>query len=427
MSQRSKRVSRRGFVQSSTLAGTAMTAFHILPSKDARAAMPLKVGLLGCGRRGTGDTKRILQSNKGVTLRALGDLFPDRIETKREYFKEQCGAVVDDDHCFVGWDAHKKLLETDIDIVILTTSPVFRPMTLAAAIEAGKHVFMEKPAAVDVPGVKEVIAAGEMAERHGLSIVAGTQRRYQSDCRETMRRIHRGAIGDIVAARAYWVGGAVRGFSQPRPAWSEMEHQIRNWQHFLWLSGDHIVEQHVHNLDVINWAVGRHPQKAFGFGGRAWQQGGNIWDHHTVEYDYGDGLAMTSMCRQIKSPYEKVEEVLVGTKGSSNARNRVKGKTHAWEFEDDVRDGAVVEVIELVESIRDNRPINDAKQVAESTMTAILGRMAGYSGKLLTWDEAYQSTESYLPAKLEFGPHELRPLAIHGGLEYDPTDAWTAD
>ncbi len=420
-------VSRRNFVKTSALTGATIAAFNILPSKEARAAMPLKVGLIGCGRRGKGDTKRILQANQGVTLGGFADLFPDRIDAARSFFKESCDAVVDDDRCFVGWDAHKRLMETDVDIVMLTTPPVFRPMLLSAAVEANKHVFMEKPAAVDAPGVREVIAAGEKAKARGLSIAGGTQRRYQEDYRETIRRIQEGAIGKIVAARAYWVSSAARGFSKRRPQWSDMEYQLRNWFHYLWLSGDHIVEQHVHNIDVINWVVGKHPETAFGYGGQVWKKGGNIWDHHTVEFDYGEDLVMTSMCRQIKSQYGKVGEVIVGSEGTSNAQNTVNARGQEWKYPGEPVDGAVSEVVELVESIRNQNPINDARQMAESTMTAILGRMAEYNGTLLTWDEAIASDESYLPKKLEFGPVELRPLAVTGGMKYDPTEAWTAD
>ncbi|MFH1742319.1 MAG: Gfo/Idh/MocA family oxidoreductase [bacterium] len=422
-----KPVSRRDFVKTGTLVGATVTAFHILPPKEARAAMPIQVGLIGCGRRGRGDTGRFIQRNEGVGLASLADVMEDRLEDARRYFQEELGAEVPRGQCFSGWDAHKKMLETDVDIVILTTPPVFRPMMVEAAVKAGKHVFLEKPAAVDASGVRRIIAAGDEAAKRGLSIVAGTQRRYQNDYIETIRRIHDGAIGEIVSARAYWLGTPPRAYIERGPGCSDMEYQIRNWMHFLWLSGDHIVEQHVHNIDVVNWAMGTHPVRAFGFGGRAWQQQGNIWDHHAIEFEYENGACMTSMCRQIPCPYGRTDESVVGTKGSSNCSNWIGGRAPEWKFEDSVKDGSVEEAVRMVESVRNREPINDARNVAESTMTAIMGRMAGYSGKLITWDEAFNSDEKLGPDKYEFGPVELRPLAVPGGAPFDPDTGWRPD
>ncbi len=425
-----KDLSRRDFVRNGTLAGASVAAFTVLKSKDARAEAPIKVGLIGCGGRGKFDATNCMAANKDVKVTAMADLFQDRIDTARTHFQERVDVTVSPDQCFVGWDAYKKVLETDVDMVILTTPPAFRPMTMTAAIAANKHVFIEKPAAVDAPGIREIMKAGEAAKAKGLSVVAGTQRRHQANRRQVLKRVHDGEIGDIVAARSYWIGGAIA-FREKKPDWTDMEYQVRNWYHFLWLSGDHIVEQHVHNLDMVNWAMQGHPVKAFGFGGRSWQQRGNIWDHHSVDFEYENGVRLSSMCRQIGSDenmYINVSEFVVGTKGSSNLRNMVardaSGSKIAWEFPGELERGETQEFVHLVESIRNNEPVNYAQDVAESTMTAILGRTAEYSGQLVTWDDALKSDETLMPKKLDFGPVELRPVAVPGNLPYTGKEGW---
>jgi predicted dehydrogenase len=328
------------------------------------------------------------------------------------------------DLCFLGWDGYERLLATDIDIVILATPPCFRPMMLEAAVAAGKHVFMEKPAAVDAPGIRKIMAAGKKAREAGLCIVAGTQRRHDAKYRATIEHIHEGVIGDVVAARAYWCGGPI-GFHERQPQWSDMEYQMRNWYHYLWLSGDHIVEQHVHNLDVINWVMGKHPVKAYGYGGRAWQEKGNIWDHHAVDFTYANGVHLASYAKQIANSTDNVSEFVVGTQGQSNCASWIGSKDGDWNFQGEWRNPYVQEHADLIQAIRKGEYINEAQNVAESTMTAIMGRMAEYSGKEITWDEALNSEESLALDKYEFGPIKLRPVAIPGGKAYGG-EGWVA-
>jgi predicted dehydrogenase len=276
---------------------------------------------------------------------------------------------------------------------------------------------MEKPAAVDAPGIRAIMEAGKKAKSLGLAIVAGTQRRHHNKYVETIRRIRDGACGEITAARAYWCGGPI-GFYERKPEYSDVEYQLRCWYHFLWLSGDHIVEQHVHNLDVINWAMGMHPVKAFGYGGRAWQIHGDIWDHHTVDFEFENGVHLSSMCRQIPNCVDNVSEFVVGTKASSNCADWIRGKGMEWKFEGEAQNPYVQEHADLIESIRKGQPLNEAQNVAESTMTAIMGRMAEYSGQVVTWDEALKSEEKLRPEKIELGPMPPRPIAVPGGKEY---------
>ena len=419
MKDETQALSRRGFVKTGALATATAATFSVLPSKDARAAAPLSIGLVGCGGRGRGAALNAMSASKNVKITAIADIFQDRIDKAREEFKDKLELEIPGDRCYLGWDAYKKLLATDIDYVILATPPVFRPMMLTAAVKANKHIFMEKPAAVDAPGIREVMAAGKKAKKLGLCIAAGTQRRHRNVRIEVVQRVRDGAIGDIVAARAYWCGGPI-GFYERTPGMSEMEYQIRSWYHYLWLSGDHIVEQHVHNLDMINWAMGEHPVEAFGHGGRAWQEKGNIWDHHTVDYVFGNGVHLNSMCRQSANGVDNVSEFVVGTKGSSNLNNWIGGgQANEWNFEGKPDDPYVQEHAHLMASIRGGNYINEAQNVAESTMTAIMGRMAEYSGKRLTWDEALASEERLAdPLPRELGQKKLQPVAVPGGKPY---------
>ena len=424
MSEKKSDLSRRDFVKTGALATATVTGFNVLASKEARAQAPITVGLVGCGGRGRGAAENAMRAAGNVTVVAMADLFEDRLNKTREYLSEKLDHEVSQDKCFLGWDAYKKIIAQDVDYVILATPPVFRPLMLKAAVEAGKNVFMEKPAAVDPPGIREIMAAGRQAKAKGLSIVAGTQRRHQKPYVETIKRIHDGACGDIVAARAYWCGGPI-GYRPKTEGMSDMEYQIRSWYHFLWLSGDHIVEQHVHNLDVINWIMGKHPVRAFGCGGRAWQGKGNIWDHHAVDYEFDNGVHLSSMCRQLEAPDHNVSEFVVGTKNSSNCSDWIGGRGKEWKFEGDYTDAYIQEHTDLIAGIREGKPLNEAQNVAESTMTAILGRMAEYSGKILTWDEALASNESLGLDNYELGPVKLKPVAIPGGTKFTGKEGWS--
>jgi myo-inositol 2-dehydrogenase / D-chiro-inositol 1-dehydrogenase len=333
--------------------------------------------------------------------------------------------VVPADRQFVGWDAYEKVIASDVNYIILATPPAFRPMHLKAAIDAGKNVFTEKPVAVDSAGIKQVYELADLAKSKGLGVVAGTQRRHHAAYLETLKRVKDGAIGDVVALRVFWNQGGL--WTKPRQAeWTDMEWQLRNWLYFSWLSGDHICEQHVHNLDVVNWAIGAHPVRAVGMGGRQVRTGpeyGNIYDHFAVDYEYPNGVHSLSMCRQIDGCENNVSEAVVGTKGrwqgsSQNASHRIEAASR-WRYRAQGRDvdPYLQEHIDLIASIREGKPLNELRTVAESTLTAIMGRMSTYTGKAVTWDEALQSKLNLMPEKLELGELKVAPIPVPGQTE----------
>jgi predicted dehydrogenase len=392
-----------------------------VPAVHAAGSDEIKIGLIGCGGRGTGAVSDALKGAPGVRLVAMGDAFADRIEQTRKGLAEFGDKVaVPSDRAFVGLDSFEKVIATDANYIILATPPGFRPGHLKAAVAAGKNVFTEKPVAVDGPGIRTVLEVHEEAKRKGLAIGAGTQRRHQKGYLETIQRIRDGAIGDVVSARAYWNQGGL--WKKDRqPAWTDLEWQMRNWLYFTWLSGDHIVEQHVHNLDAVNWVIGSHPLRAVGMGGRQTRTDpsyGHIYDHFSIDYEYPNGVHMMSMCRQIDGCEKRVAEDIVGTKGrveSSSERWAITGPK-AWgrkEAENEVSP-YVQEHTDLIASIRAGKTGSELKDVAESTMTAIMGRMSAYSGRAITWEEALGSEESLVPTQLAFGPMPVPPVARPG-------------
>ncbi len=339
----------------------------------------IRVGVIGCGGRGSGAAQNCVASSPGVKIVALADAFGDRLQGLKKRFS------VPDDRCFTGLDAYKQVLALpDVNLVILATPPGFRPVHLAAAIQAGKNVFMEKPVCVCPSGYKMVVEASEQAQQKGLAIVTGTQRRHQAIYVETMKRIHDGAIGDIVSAQAYWNQGALW-VNQRKPGQADVDWQIRNWLYFTWLSGDHIVEQHVHNIDVINWAFKDvQPETVHALGGRQWRTGpeyGNIFDHFGVEFIYPNDVRTISMCRQIDRTTDNVSERIVGTKGICRPdQGQILGEK-AWSYKSSGQevDPYVQEHTDLIKSIRDGKPLNEGKRIADSTLCAIMGRESAYS------------------------------------------------
>lgn len=407
-------LTRRDFLK----ATTAASAAAVFPSGVfAQGSDTIKVALVGCGGRGTGAVIDAVNADKGVELVAMADVFRDHLESSAKTLRENIkGAFkVSNDRMFVGFDAYKQAIASDCQVVILTTPPGFRPAHLAAAVDAGKHVFMEKPVAVDAMGIRSVLESSSKAADKGLGIVAGTQRRHDLAYNECIKRIHDGQLGEITALYAYWNQGGL--WMHPRQdAWSDMEWQLRNWLYFTWLSGDHIVEQHIHNMDVCNWAMQSHPVKAISLGGRQVRTDaayGHIFDHFATEYEYANGVKMVSMCRQIDGTASRVAEHIVGTKGSSNANTTIRGE-NAWRWDGDRPNPYMLEHRNLIASIRAGKVLNEGKQVAESTMTAILGRMAAYSGQEVTWEQAMASTMDLMPSKLEMGPLEVPPVAVPG-------------
>lgn len=424
-------VSRRDFVRASIAAAGLIT----VPPVFAAGSDRLRVGLVGCGNRGTGAAMNCVVASPGVEIVALGDVFQDRIDGCLARLRDTKGlkdwtssgpwsrwdaVKVTPETCFAGPDAYLRVIASGVDLVILATPPAFRPAHLRAAVEAGKHVFIEKPVAVDPVGVRSIIASGEIARAKGLAIVAGTQRRHQPRYREMMRRIHAGAIGELTGGECFWLGGCLRnwGYSVPRqPGWTDLEWQLRNWEFFTWLSGDHIVEQHVHNLDVINWAMGSPPVDCIGMGGRQWRtepEYGNIWDHFAVRYRYPNGVTVMSMCRQNDGAYGLVTETLQGRLGKA-IPGRIDGP-NPWRFEGEDGSAFEQEQADLVRSIRAGEPLNEARQVAESTLTAIMGRMSAYSGKIVQWDWALNRSTLDLSPKLplEFGAMPVPSVAVPG-------------
>lgn len=424
ISKKSIASSRRDFLKSSAAVGMAAVLAGGKERLFAAGSDKLRVGLIGCGWRGTEAAENCVTAAPNVEVVAMGDLVPDQLDWSLAQLSRKVDdkVSVTEETSFVGFDAYKKVIACDVDIVILATPPHFRPIHLKAAVEAGKHVFMEKPVAVDPVGIRSIIASSELAQQQGLAIVAGTQRRHQAHYLEILKRIHNGDIGDIVSAQCYWNMGELW-VKDRLPNWSDMEWQCRNWLYFTWLSGDHIVEQHVHNLDIINWAIGTHPVQAMGMGGREVRTGpeyGNIFDHFAVEYEYPNGVRILSMCRQTAGCHELVAERVAGTKGqlyTDGSTGFIEGQ-NPYKYEGESPNPYVQEHTDLIASIRDGKPLNEGRQVAESTMTAIMGRMSVYTGRALKWDWAMNASKLDLsPPKYEFGDLPVRPVSVPGKTE----------
>jgi len=414
-------VSRRDFVKTAAAASIAATfpgSFNVF----AQGSDAIRVGVIGCGGRGTGAALDCLKADPGVEIVALGDLVADRVDSSlARLTKEYPNRVkVPANHRFTGFDNYKGVLSVpEVNLIVTAAPPGFRPIHFKAAIEAGKHVFMEKPVAVDPVGVRSVIATADLAAQKKLAVVAGTQRRHQKRYLEMMKRIQGGQIGDIVAAQCYWNMGDLW-VKLREPNMSEIEWQCRNWLYFSWLSGDHIVEQHVHNIDVVNWAMGAMPKTVMGMGGRQVRTApeyGNIFDHFFVEFEYPSGVRVASTCRQTKGCHERVEERIVGTKGvawSTSSATRITGQS-PWTFEAEEINPYVQEHIDLIASIRKGTPLNEGRQIAESTMCAIMGRMSAYTGRAFSWEWAMNtSTLDLSPKQYVMGPNAVDPVAVPG-------------
>lgn len=419
-------LTRRNFLKGSAASAVLLTAGLDAIQQGAWAAGSdtIRVGLIGCGGRGSGAVRDCINAAPGVKVVALGDLFQDRLDTCYNGLVGDAGLKekvdLSRDRCFSGWDNYQKVINSGVDLVILATPPGFRPMHFEAAIKAGKHVFMEKPVSVDAPGTRLVMEMGKLADQKKLGVVAGTQRRHEAKYVEMMRRVHEGQIGELVGGQCYWNQGGLWNNGR-KPEWSDMEWQIRNWLYFTWLSGDHIVEQHVHNIDIMNWAFQTHPVKARGMGGREVRTDpayGHIFDHFAVEFVYPNGARILSMCRQIDGCWGDVSERVVGTKGVLETGPAViKGVTN-WKYEGPNPGPYQQEHADLINSIRSGKPINETQRIAESCLTAIMGRMSAYTGAEITWDQALASQENLMPAKLEFGPLPVPPVAVPGKTKF---------
>ncbi len=403
--------SRRDFLKQSSFAALASGALGVSLNSAVYAGNDdtVKVGLVGCGGRGKGAAKQACSTTGKVKLVAVADAFEDKAKSAAAEVKQALGTDkqdrvgVDAEHTFWGFDAFEKLLASGVDLVILATPPGFRPIHFEAAVKAGKHIFMEKPVAIDGPGVRKVLAANEVAKQKKLKVGVGLQRHHQASYLETVKRLQDGMIGDLVAFRAYWNGGGVWEPPLKREnAKSEMEYQMRNWYYYNWLCGDHIVEQHIHNLDVCNWVLGGHPVRCNGMGGRQVRvdkRYGEIYDHHFVEYEYEGGKRVFSQCRHIPNCWNSVSEWVHGANGSADIGGTIKvnGTNEPWRFKGANPDPYQVEHDDLFAAIRSGKDYNEAEYGAHSSLTSIMGRMATYSGQIIEWNDALNSELSLMP------------------------------
>lgn len=424
-------LTRRNFLGKSALLGAAgivgMSALSSCSGKSNKVdyqfpplldkapdGKKLRAGLVGCGNRGTGAALNFLAAGNDLELVALADVFEDKVWDCYSKLEKQ-KIEVPRNNCFWGFDAYKDLLNVDLDIVLLATPPHFRPVHFDAAIQAKKHVFMEKPVSVDPVGARQIISTSRKAANMGLTVITGTQRRHQRDYLETYRQVASGAIGEITSAKAWWLQSHVW-FRTREDDWSDMEYMLRNWNNFCWLCGDHILDTHVHNIDIVNWFLGKHPESAIGFGGRARRLTGDQYDFFSIDFDFGNGVFSHSMSRQIDGCANSLGEQVMGTEGYTNCKNTIFNPDGSvkWQYDypknKDGKSTGIVEVspyvqehIDLVTAIRQNTPIVEAERTAISTLTAIMGRTAAYTGQKVSWEDMLNSTERLGPDNYHLG------------------------
>lgn len=420
---RSTATSRRAFLKKSSTALVVGGTLALEQAAHAAGDDVLKVGLVGCGGRGGGAAVNAMSADENVKLTALCEIFPDRLDDARSRLQRSLAEkyAVDDDHCFSGFDGYKQLMATDVDVVLLCTPPHFRPAQLRAAIDAGKHVFCEKPVAVDATGVRSVLETSKLAREKNLSIVSGLCWRYDEGVRETVRRIKDGAIGNVQVihenflTQTLWHRGR-------QPEWSEMEYQLRNWLYFTWLSGDHIVEQHVHSLDKALWLMDDNPPShCVGLGGRQVRTGekwGNIYDHFAVFYEWPNGAKTFAFTRQMRGCHGDVDDYVVGTKGQAVLLKHSITGENAWAYPRALRRKKPsmydVEHRELFAGIRSGNLINNGQYMSYSTMLAIMGREACYTGQKITWEDAIKSPQDRTPKNYEWGDVPVPEVALPG-------------
>ena len=435
--------SRRDFIKQSTLAAGSLMAMPIVSNAEffnSSADDTIKIALIGCGGRGTGAVTQALLTKQNVKLVAMADVFQDRLENcLKAIMTDEDGpknvkerVAVKEENKFVGFDGYKKAMAL-ADVVILTTPPGFRPIHFEEAVKQGKQIFMEKPLATDPAGIKKILETAQIAKQKKLNVVVGLQRHYQNSYRELYKRLKDGMIGDIVSSQAWWNSEGVW-VNLRKPGMTEMEYQLRNWYYFNWICGDHIVEQHIHNMDVINWFKGDFPVKAQGMGGREVRKGkeyGEIFDHHYVEFQYADGSILNSQCRHIKGTMSKVDEQIMGTKGNiyCGAMNITDRKGNVmYQFDKEKENNPYqTEHDELFEAVaKGEYKFADAEHGAKSTMTAILGRMATYSGQVLEFDKTMNSGMSLQPSRYAWDAdmpskpdaNGFYPVAVPGMTKY---------
>jgi myo-inositol 2-dehydrogenase / D-chiro-inositol 1-dehydrogenase len=449
MDQNTESKSRRKFISDAAALGLvgAIGTSHFLSScsskKDtyesrvfldrAPDGPPLKAGLIGCGGRGTGAAVNFLNAGPNLQVTALGDVFQDRLDIARKALKDgqnlrgtvnldsrfNTGIEIPDENCFVGFDAYKRVIDSDVDVVLLTTPPFFRPEHLEYAVQARKHAFIEKPCAVDPVGARSIMASAKMAEAAGLSIAAGTQLRHNRTYNATFAKVKNGAIGKLIGGNTLRLQGGGLVKVAPQEGWSDMEEMLRNWTAWSWLSGNHWVEQFVHHIDVLNWYFEKFPVEVIGFGGRHQLNYGDMYNHFSVDHTFDDGIKYYGIGRRIPGCYNRSGNHLVyGTKGYTNCDNKI------WDYEDNLiweyeapqleseqsrHPNHTEQVhIDLVTAIRTNNPINEANDMASSSLTAIMGRESAYTGELATWDGFMNSNLRLGPTEIKMGPVNVR-------------------
>jgi myo-inositol 2-dehydrogenase / D-chiro-inositol 1-dehydrogenase len=434
-------LTRRSFLSNTSKTLASAAALSALPiERFVHAASPgdtLKIALVGMGGRGSGAADQALSTGESVKLVAVADVHKDRMDGSLKNLgnKHKDKVQVPEDQKFIGFDAYKKAISL-ADVVILATPPGFRPMQFEEAVRQGKHVFTEKPVAVDGAGVRKFLAAVEEAKKKNLKVGVGLQRHHHAGHLECIQRLHEGQIGDIVAMRAYWNGNTP--WVHPRAELeakygrklTEMEYQLRNWYYFVWLCGDHICEQHIHNLDMVNWLKKGHPVKARGNGGCETRKGpdyGEIFDHHVVEFTYEDGSVCFSQCRHQLGCWNEVGQQAIGTKGRSDFERNVITGENAWRFQGRSKDPYQQEHDDFFAAIRNDTPYNEGEYGAHSSLTSILGRMSTYTGKEVTWEQALNSKLDTMPKNLAWdaeppskpGPDGMYQLPVPGKTRID--------
>ncbi|MFN0055011.1 MAG: Gfo/Idh/MocA family protein [Planctomycetales bacterium] len=420
---------RRDFLKNSTVAvvgGAFASQLSLTPSLFAAGSDVLRIGLVGCGGRGSGAAMQALNADPNVKLVAMGDAFADKLQDSLSNLRgSPLGdkVQVDSNHQFVGFDAYKQVIDSEIDVVLLCSPPHFRPAHLAYAVEKGKHIFAEKPVAVDGPGVRSVFDSCRLAKEKNLSLVSGLCWRYDHGMRATFDQVLSGGVGDILAIQATYHTQTLKKFPR-QPEWSDMEFQLRNWNGFTWLSGDFNVEQHVHSLDKVAWAMKDEPPvRCTGSGGRQARTGdesGCVYDHFSVVYEYANGVKAFCSCRQIDGCDNDVSDHIFGTAGTCDVfSHQIKaGNEVKWKFRGQKGDMYQTEHNELFASIRNAQPINNGDYMTRSTLMAIMGRMSAYTGKTITWEQALASKENLTPARYEWGPLATPAIAVPGVTQF---------
>ncbi|MCU0753022.1 MAG: Gfo/Idh/MocA family oxidoreductase [Akkermansiaceae bacterium] len=385
-------MNRRSFISQSSLLGAALAAGPALAATNASGSKKLKVGLIGCGGRGKGALKDFSDACKILGLEAELTATADAFQNAAIAAGKPYG--LDEKMCFGGFDSYQKVIASGCDYVLMATPPAFRPLHFAAAVEAGKHCFIEKPVAVDPIGARSIIATGEKAAAKGLAVVTGTQRRHQAGYLRNKALIDAGAIGEIKGGVVQW-NGRVPWIKRRETGESDANYMARNWLNFTEMSGDHIVEQHIHNIDVAVWFLGRLPVSALGFGGRARRETGNMFDFFSVDYDFGDDVHIHSQCRQIEGTYQRVGELFTGTKGVAMGGGKLTGvEMKIEEIKLDSDNAMVQEHVDMIRGVMNGKPLNDAKRIAEVTLVAIMGRISAYTGDLVRWSDIANNEKS---------------------------------